>query len=54
MSYAIFRVEAINKISDLTQIGAHNKRDKKTYKSNPDIDITKTKNNIEILEIKPI
>ena len=46
MSYAIFRVEPINKLSDLAQIGSHNKREKKAYKSNPDIDITKTKNNI--------
>ena len=41
MSYAIFRVEPINKLSDLAQIGSHNKREKKAYKSNPDIDITK-------------
>ena len=41
MSYAIFRVEPINKLSDLAQIGSHNKREKKAYKSNPDINITK-------------
>lgn len=51
MSYAIFRVEPINKIADLAQIGSHNKREKKAYKSNPDIDITKTKNNIEIVPL---
>ena len=51
MSYAIFRVEHINKLSDLAQIGAHNKRDKKAYKSNPDIDITKSKNNIELVPL---
>ena len=51
MSYAIFRVEPINKLSDLAQIGSHNKREKKAYKSNPDIDITKTKNNIEIVPL---
>ena len=45
MSYAIFRVEPIYKLPDLAQIGSHNKREKKAYKSNPDIDITKTKNN---------
>ena len=52
MSYAIFRVEPINKLSDLAQIGSHNKREKKAYKSNPDIDITKTKNNIEIVPLE--
>ena len=51
MSYAIFRVEPINKLSDLAQIGSHNKREKKAYKSNPDIDITKTKNNIDIIPL---
>ncbi len=51
MSYAIFRVEPINKISDLAQIGSHNKREKKAYKSNPDIDITKTKNNIDLVPL---
>lgn len=51
MSYAIFRSESINTLKDLGQIGAHNKRDKKAYKSNPDIDITKTKNNIEIVPL---
>ena len=51
MSYAIFRSESINTIKDLGQIGAHNKRDKKAYKSNPDIDITKTKNNINIVPL---
>ena len=51
MSYAIFRVEPINKLSDLSQIGSHNKREKKAYKSNPDIDITKTKNNIDLVPL---
>ena len=51
MSYAIFRVEPINKISDLAQIGSHNKREKKAYKSNPDIDITKTKYNIDLFPL---
>ena len=51
MSYAIFRVEPIYKLSDLAQIGSHNKREKKAYKSNPDIDITKTKNNIELVPL---
>ncbi len=39
MSYAIFRCESINTLRDLGEIGAHNKRDKRAYKSNPDIDI---------------
>lgn len=51
MSYAIFRVEPINKLSDLAQIGSHNKREKKAYKSNPDIDITKTKKNVELVPL---
>lgn len=51
MSYAIFRVEPINKLSDLAQIGSHNKREKKAYKSNPDIDITKTKYNIDLFPL---
>ena len=51
MSYAIFRVEPINKLADLAQIGSHNKREKKAYKSNPDIDITKTKNNIDLVPL---
>lgn len=51
ISYAIFRVETINKLSDLAQIGSHNKREKKAYKSNPDIDITKTKNNIDLVTL---
>lgn len=51
MSYAIFRVEPINKLADLAQIGSHNKREKKAYNSNPDIDINKTKNNIDIVPL---
>lgn len=51
MSYAIFRVEPINKLSDLAQIGSHNKREEKAYKSNPDIDFTKTKNNIDLVPL---
>lgn len=51
MSYAIFRIEPINELSDLAQIGSHNKREKKAYQSNPDIDITKTKNNIDLVSL---
>ena len=51
MNYAIFRSEPIRTIPDLAQIGAHNNRDKKAYDSNPDIDISKTSNNIEIIPL---
>ena len=51
MSYVIFRVEPINKLSDLAQIGSHNKREKKAYKYKHDIDINKTKNNIELVPL---
>ena len=46
MSYAIFRVEPINKLSDLAQIGSHNKREKKAYKSNPDLNAKLVADNI--------
>ena len=46
MSYAIFRVEPINKLSDLAQIGSHNKREKKAYKSNSNIRIEESYKNI--------
>ena len=36
---------------DLSQIGSHNKREKKAYQSNPDIDITKSKDNIELVPL---
>ena len=51
MSYAIFRSESINTLKDLGEIGAHNKRDKKSYKSNPVIDMSRSKNNIEIVPL---
>ena len=51
MSYAIFRSESINTLKDLGEIGAHNKRDKKSYKSNLDIDMSRSKNNIEIVPL---
>lgn len=37
LNYAIFRSEPIMTITDLAQIGSHNKRKKKAYNSNPDI-----------------
>ena len=51
MSYAIFRVEPINKLKDLGQIGAHNTRTKEAYKSNLDIDKSKSINNINLVPI---
>ncbi len=51
MSYAIFRVEPINKLKDLGQIGAQNTRAKEAYKSNPDIDKSKSHNNINLVPI---
>ena len=49
MSYAIFRSQPINTIGDLSQIGSHNKRDKKAYKSNPDINVELSSHNIELV-----
>ena len=39
LNYAIFRSEPIMTLNDLAQIGAHNKREKKAYNSNSDINI---------------
>lgn len=49
MNYAIFRSEPIMTLKDLGQIGAHNKRSKEAYKSNPDIDKSKSLNNIVLV-----
>ena len=51
LNYAIFRSEPIMTISDLVQIGSHNKREKKAYNSNPNIKIKLTKNNIELVPL---
>ncbi len=51
MNYAIFRSEPIYTLNDLAQIGSHNKREKKTYKSNPNIKIELSKNNIELVPL---
>ena len=51
LNYAIFRSEPIMTIPDLAQIGSHNKREKKAYQSNPDIDISKSENNIELVPL---
>ena len=49
MSYAIFRSEPIQTLSDLAQIGSHNKREKQAYKSNPNIRLELSKDNIDIV-----
>lgn len=51
MNYGIFRSQPIMTINDLEQIGTHNKRDKKVYKSNPNIKLELTKNNVELLPL---
>lgn len=50
MSYAIFRCKSINTLKDLSHIGSHNKREKESYKSNPDIRIEDSINNIELVK----
>lgn len=50
MSYAIFRCKSINTLADLSHIGSHNKREKESYKSNPDIRKEDSKNNIELVK----
>lgn len=52
MNYGIFRSEPIMTLNDLAQIGSHNKREKKVYKSNPNIKLELTKNNIELVPLK--
>ena len=51
LNYAIFRSEPILTINDLAQIGSHNKREKKAYNSNPDIDIERSKDNMELIPL---
>lgn len=50
MSYAIFRCQSINTLEDLSHIGSHNKREKESYKSNPDIRKADSINNIELVK----
>lgn len=50
MSYAIFRCQSINTLNNLSHIGSHNKREKESYKSNPDIRIKDSINNIELVK----
>ena len=51
LEYAIFRTEPINSLNDLAQIGSHNQRKKKAYKSNPDIDMELSINNIDLVPL---
>ena len=50
MNYAIFRCQSINTLNDLSHIGSHNKREKESYKSNPDIRKEDSKNNIQLVK----
>jgi len=50
MSYAIFRCQSINTLEELSHIGSHNKREKESYKSNPDIRKADSINNIELVK----
>lgn len=51
MNYGIFRSQPIMAINDLAQIWSHNKREKKAYKSNPNIKLELTKNNVELVPL---
>lgn len=51
MNYAIFRSRPIYTLSDLAQIGSHNQREKKSYKSNPDIKMELSINNIQLVPL---
>ena len=51
MNYAIFRSEPIMTTNDLAQIGSHNQREKKAYKSNPDIRIEDSYKNIQLVSL---
>lgn len=50
MSYAIFRCAGIKTLHELSQKSSHNERTKEKYKSNPNIRIEDSKNNIEIIK----
>ena len=51
LNYAIFRSQPIMTLSDLQQIGSHNKREKQAYKSNPDIKLEMSKYNVELVPL---
>lgn len=48
-NYAIFRSKPIMTTSALSGIGSHDKREKEKYLSNPDIDTTRSHENIELV-----
>lgn len=50
MSYAIFRCNGVKSLNDLTNRGKHNKREKESYKTNPDIRIEDSHKNIELIK----
>ncbi|MCI9434480.1 MAG: hypothetical protein HFI86_04345 [Bacilli bacterium] len=50
MSYAIFRCEGVKSLGDLSNRGKHNKREKESYKTNPDIRIEDSHKNIELIK----
>ena len=50
MSYAIFRCEGVKSLSDLTNRGKQTKREKRSYKTNPDIRIEDSHKNIELIK----
>ncbi len=54
MNYGIFRSQPIMTINDLGQIVSHNKRDKKAYKSNSNIELELNKNNIELVPLAEV
>ena len=49
MNYAIFRSKPIKSTNALAGIGAHDNREKEKYKSTPDIDLTRSHENIELV-----
>ncbi len=51
ISYAIFRVAPVQTLQDLGQIGSHNGRLKEAYKSNPDIDKSKSYENVDLIPL---
>lgn len=51
LNYAIFRNQQIMTINDLAGIGSHNKREKQSHKSNPDIKKELSSNNIELVPL---
>lgn len=50
MSYAIFRCGGVKSLSDLSNRGKHNKREKESYKTNPDIRIEDSSKNNELIK----